>query len=212
MRADLVIVTEPGPGFRERHPTSHLSPVERPGVAGKEAWVAILGSSLETVSLDINYCHLAAASRTVLDETSVVVYGSVLPWLSARTHAPDVYGELKRSFIEIFETALSEQVADMRELRLRYPDDALVWAGDFNHTLMGRALSRNASAMLKSAVEGLGLKATNAAAPHRKAGMNALDLICVERAWKCTAVDTGYPLLAERPLSDHCSYVAQVSR
>ena len=210
MRADLVIVTEPGPGFRERYPMSHLSPEERPGRAGKEAWVAILGRSLETIDLDIDYRHLAVASRTVLDETSVVVYASVLPWLSARTHAPDVYGELHRPFIEIFETALSEQMADMRELRNRYPDDSLVWAGDFNHTLMGRPLHSDASAMLKRAIGSLGLKATNSGAPHRKAGMNALDLICVEKTWTCTTVETGYPQIGERPLSDHRSYVAEV--
>jgi hypothetical protein len=131
--------------------------------------VAIVGTSLQAVDLDIDYRHLAVACRTVLDETSVVVYGSVLPWLSARTHAPDVYGDLPRPFIEIFATVLGEQVEDMRELRLRYPDEALVWAGDFNHTLMGRALQREASAMLQRAVEDLGLKVTNAAAPHRTA-------------------------------------------
>ena len=211
MRTDLVVVTEPGPGFRGRHPMSHMSPEERPGSDGEEAWVAILGSSLETVDLDISYRHLAVASRAVVGETRVLLYGSVLPWLSAGTHAPDVYGESKRPFIEIFETALDEQVADMKELRRQYPDDALVWAGDFNHTLTGPTLSGRASEMLERAVERLGMKATNAAAPHRRAGMNALDFICVERAWKCVAVESGYPLFGGRPLSDHRSYVSQLS-
>ncbi len=211
LRADLVIVTEPGPGFRERHPLSSVSPEERPGRGGKEAWVAIVGTSLQAVDLDIAYHLLAVACRTVLDETSVVVYGSVLPWLSARTHAPDVYGDMPRPFIEIFATVLGEQVEDMRELRLRYPDEALVWAGDFNNTLMGRALQREASAMLQRAVEDLGLKVTNAAAPHRQAGIRALDLICIQESWTCTAVETGFPLLGDRALSDHCSYVSLVT-
>lgn len=211
MRADLIIVTEPGPGFRERHQLAHLSPEQRASRTGREAWVGICGPALKSVSLDIDYRHLAVASRAVLDETKVVIYGSVLPWVSARMHAPDVYGESKQSFIEIFESAMSEQVADMLELRSRYPDHSLVWAGDFNHTLTGRPLSRRASELLRNAIDELDLAAVNASSPHRMEGMSSLDLICVDKAWTCETVDSGYPLLGGRPLSDHRWYVAQVS-
>ena len=126
MRSDVTVVTEPGPGFRDRYGSALLSPEDRPNAKGSEAWVA-LGHSLEAVTLEIDYRHLAVAGRTLSDGTGVLIYGSVLPWLSARTHAPDVYGPSERPFIDVFETALNGQVADMRELRSHYPSDSLVW-------------------------------------------------------------------------------------
>jgi len=211
MKSNVIVVTEPGPRFRDRHGSVLLSPVERPNAKGPEAWVGILGHSLETVTLEIDYRRLAVAGRTVLDGTGVLIYGSVLPWLSARTHAPDVYGQSSRPFIDVFETALNEQVAEMSELRSRYPSDALVWAGDFNHTLTDRPVSRKARDLLRTALTELGLKAVNASSPHRMAGMSALDLICVDEAWKCAPVEDGYPLYGDQPLSDHRWYVAEVS-
>ena len=139
------------------------------------------------------------------------MYGSVLPWNSAQHHAPDVYGYEKRPFMEIFAKALNEQVGDMEELRRRYPQEALIWAGDFNHTLVGRALSRGASELLRDAISKLGLRAVNADSSHRAEGMKSLDLICVESSWTCANVATKYPDVEGRPLSDHRWYVAEVS-
>jgi len=205
--ADVIVVTEPGPGFRDRHPQAIMSPENR---ASGEAWVAIVGPLLEPVALNIPYQRLAVASRFDLDGAGVMIYGSVLPWLSAGTHAPDVFGQQSRKFGEIFETALDEQLADMIALRSMYPEDYLLWAGDFNHTLVGPALSAEASIMLKNAIASLGLKAVNAESPHRAPGWHALDLICVEEAWMCSSVESYYPLLDDRPLSDHRWYVAEV--
>jgi endonuclease/exonuclease/phosphatase family metal-dependent hydrolase len=98
----------------------------------------------------------------------------------------------------------------MSALRSMYPDDAFVWAGDLNQTLEGRSLSKQASSMLRDAIENLGLKPVNAGSPHRIAGMNALDFICVESSWTCPLVESRYPLLDEKPLSDHRWYVADV--
>ena len=210
LKADVLVVTEPGPRFRDLFPEAVMSPENRPGRDSPEAWVAIIGESLEAIKPEIDYSRLAVAARTEIDGQRVIVYGSVLPWNSAQHHAPDVYGSEKRPFIEIFEKALNEQVGDIEELRSRYPQDALIWAGDFNHTLIGRALSRGASELLRNAISELGLKAVNADSFHRAEGMNSLDLICVDSAWTCSEVATKYPEFEGRPFSDHRWYVAQV--
>jgi hypothetical protein len=207
LRADVTVVTEPGPGFLDRHSSSHVSPMKR---AKGESWVAIVGPGLRSVDFDIAYERLAVASRGILDGTPVVIYGSVLPWNAARSQAPDVFGAQPSEFVEIFETALEEQVADMLALRSAYPEDHLIWAGDFNQTLLGHPLSKVASSMLKRAIEKLGLKAVNADAPHREAGRYAIDLICVEETWTSPSVESTYPMLDGRALSDHRWYVAEV--
>jgi hypothetical protein len=211
LNTDVLVVTEPGPGFHALFPEAVMSPENRPSRKPPEAWVAIVGKNLEAVMPDIPYTRLAVAARAEIEGQYVIVYGSVLPWNSAQHHAPDVYGNEKRPFMEIFEQALNEQVGDMEELRRRYPQDALIWAGDFNHTLEGRALSRGASELLLNAISGLGLKAVNADSSHRAAGMNSLDLICVDSSWTCLTVETEYPNVEGRPLSDHCWYVAEVN-
>ena len=210
LNADVVVVTEPGPGFHNHFPEAVMAPENRPGRKSPEAWVAIIGDNLEATTPEIPYSRLAVAARTVIDGQRVIVYGSVLPWNSAQHHAPDVYGDEKRPFMEIFEKALKEQIADMEELRRRYPQEALIWAGDFNHTLEERALSRGASELLRDAISRLGLNAVNADSPHRAEGMKSLDLICVESSWTCSGIDSEYPEPDGRPLSDHCWYVADL--
>jgi len=210
LNTDVLVVTEPGPQFLDLFPEALMSPDDRRGRKSPEAWVAIVGKNLEAVMPDLSYTRLAVAARAEIDGQGVIVYGSVLPWNSAQHHAPDVYGNEKRPFMEIFEKALNEQVGDMEKLRNRYPQDALIWAGDFNHTLEGRALSRGASELLRNAISGLGLKAVNADSPHRAEGMNSLDLICVESSWTCSKVESEYAEFEGRPLSDHRWYVAEV--
>jgi hypothetical protein len=207
LRADLTVVTEPGPGFTRQHRLSHASPMERDD---DESWVALTGPELLSVELDIPYKRLAVASRARVEDTGVLIYGSVLPWNAALSQAPDVYGKNHRKYSEIFETALEEQVADMLALRSAHPEDHLIWAGDFNQTLVGRPFSKVARALLKHAIEELGLKAVNADAPHREAGMNAIDLICIEETGTCSSVESPYPMFYERALSDHRWYVAEI--
>jgi hypothetical protein len=207
LRANVTVVTEPGPGFVDRYPSSCMSPQRR---AQDEAWVAIVGDSLVPIDLDIPYERLAASCRFEVEGTSATVYGSILPWLSAQSHAPDVYGKRMLSFIELFERALYEQVVDMNTLRSMCPSDCLIWTGDFNHTLVGRPISTRASDMLKSAIADLGLKAVNADAPHREQGLHALDLICIEQSWTTLSVENHSPMFNNLPLSDHRWYVAEV--
>ena len=187
-----------------------MAPENRPPLKSPEAWVAIIGDNLEAITPEIPYSRLAVAARTGIDGQSVIVYGSVLPWNSAQHHAPDVYGVEKRPFMEIFERALNEQDGDMEALRRRYPREALIWAGDFNHTLEGRTLSRGASELLRDAISELGLKAVNADSPHRAEGMNSLDLICVDSSWPCLKVETEFPNGEGRPLSDPRWYVVEL--
>lgn len=209
LNSDLLVVTEPGPKFRDLFPETVMSPMERKGAEDAEAWVAILGSRLEQVSYEIPYSRLAVAATTEIEGRNLIVYGSILPWNSAGHHAPDVYGSEKRPFIEIFRQALDEQVHDMKALREKYRDHSLVWAGDFNHTVEGRTLSRGASELLRAAIDSLGLKAVNANAPHRAEGMKSLDLVCVDSSWKCLGVESQFPESDGRPLSDHRWYVCE---
>lgn len=213
LNVDLLIVTEPGPGFRARFPKLVVSPERRTDGEREEAWVAIVGNGIDSieVSLEIEYKHLAVAYRTVLDGRQTIIYGSVLPWLSARTHAPDVYGNEYRTFVEVFDKALGEQANDIERLRARCPADALIWAGDFNHTLDGRPLSRQASSMLAVAIDELGHIAVNKKSPHRKEGLSALNLICVEKSWTPFQVEFFDPVFNNRTLSDHSWYVISVS-
>jgi hypothetical protein len=210
LQADVVVVTEPGPGFADRHPGAVTAPPLRQGSKKPEVWVAILGDALKPVAMEIPYKHLAVAATTILDGRDVVVYGSVLPWLSARAQASDVYGSTFRPFLEVFTSALGQQVEDMRRLRAAHPGHALLWAGDFNHPLVAPHVHDEASAMLESALRGMGLRAYNASEPHREPGWHALDLICGPLDATCRATTSSYPVHGGKPLSDHRAYVVEL--
>jgi hypothetical protein len=210
LRADVAVVTEPGVGFGDRHPDAVLAPEIRPNRGGPEAWVAIVGSSLDRVEVELPYERLAAAARLEVDGRSIVIYGSILPWLRARNDAPDVFGQDERSFQTIFTTALAAQVRDIEELRSRYPGDVVFWAGAFNHTLVGLSQSRAASHALAAEIDRCGLRPLNADAPHKRPGYFATDLICSSKDVVCSSVDDLVPGIDGRSLSHHRAYVADV--
>jgi len=210
LKAEVIVVTEPGPGFRERHPRALVAPESRLGSKKPESWVAILADSLEAVSLDIPYKHLAVAGTTTIQGQSILVYGSILPWLSARSQAYDVYGSTYRPFIDVFTSALGQQVSDLRRLRAQYPDHHLIWAGDFNHTLAPPFVNNQASAMIKDALRGLGLRAFNATAPHREPGWHTIDFLCGPQHFVDQIAETACPELKGKALSDHRSYVVEI--
>jgi hypothetical protein len=147
---------------------------------------------------------------TSREGVDVLVYGSILPWLSARPQASDVYGSTYRPFIDVFTSALAQQVADMRRLQASYPNHVLIWAGDFNHTLEPPFISIEASRMIESALQGLGLCAFNATSPHREHGWHALDLICAPESLLCKSSESFCPEFKGSPLSDHRSYVVEL--
>jgi hypothetical protein len=208
--AGVVVVTEPGPGFAARHPEAILSPQRRSGPNGTESWVAIVGDAIQRVDTTYEYRDLAVACRCELSDASLVVFGSVLPWLAAGSQAPDVYGPEPRTFIDIFREALSAQVGQLRQLASRYPDDLLIWAGDFNHPLQPPFISAQASDLLRGAIAGLGLQAMNLMAPHREPGLCALDLICAPSETNCQEVESYCPTFDGHPLSDHRAYVVEL--
>ena len=210
LRADVTVVTEPGSGFGERHPTALVAPELRLGSKKPEAWVAILGSSLDAASLEIPYKHLAVAGTTTIEGQRILIYGSVLPWLSARRHAYDVYGSTDRPFIDVFTTAIGQQVGDMRRLQALYPDHLPIWAGDFNHTIVPPFVSIQASAMIESALKGLGLRAYNATAPHREPEWHTIDLLCGPEHWVCGDTESSYPEYKGTALSDHRAYAVEI--
>lgn len=132
--ADVAILTEP-PSSYQRGRAVVTSPPERAGRNGPEAWVAIVGECVEPVDLVVPFARMAVAARAVLGTQAAIIYGSVLPWLSIRSHAPELVIEGEASF-DAFERVLAKQARDIEELRQIY-GQRVVWAGDFNETVEG---------------------------------------------------------------------------
>jgi hypothetical protein len=171
--------------------------------------VAIVGSSMVTpVALDIPFERLAAAARTSVAGRHVLVYGSVLPWNSVRSHAPYVC-RIGESSYDTFLRVLCEQVADISALRRNHDHDLIIWAGDFNQSLAGpiRGGSRQKRRDLADALKALGLEAWNGLMAHASEGLCAVDLICGPRDLLPTAKGRIDPLSSDNVLmSDHAGY------
>ena len=206
LTADILVLTEPGPSYRPG-PRVVTSPPERSRPKKGDAWVAIVGDSVEPVGVEIPYERLAVAARARIDGRSVVVYGSVLPWAFAANNAPELV-RARESAFDTFLRVLREQVADIAELRRRWPADLVVWAGDFNQTLSGpshggSAVKREA---LRRALDELGLVAFNADAPNARPGMHTIDLICGPRETVIVRQARVDPVRDGLRLSDHAAY------
>ena len=88
----------------------------------------------------------------------------------------------------------------IKELAPKESGKPVIWAGDFNQTLVGplwggSALRRE---KLQAALAELGLEAWNRCAPHALAEMFTIDLIC------------GSAGIAVHVLSDHAGYVVDL--
>lgn len=118
--------------------------------------------------LDIPYRRLAAAARVAVSGRSMIVYGTVLPWLTVAHHAPEVVAAGETSF-DTFVRVLKEQVGDIEELR-RHHGLPVVWAGDFNQ--VGADLGRvpGASAGTRPRTRPLGDGRMERQRPARDAG------------------------------------------
>src|SRR5689334_7746078 len=79
LSADVLVLTEPPASYRGGLGVI-TSPPQRSGTKGNEAWVAIVGASVESVALHIPFERMAVAARAQVNGNGIVVYGSVLPW------------------------------------------------------------------------------------------------------------------------------------
>lgn len=107
---------------------------------------------------------------------------------------------------------LEQQVARIRELAPKESGKVVIWAGDFNQSLVGplwggSALRRE---KLQAALIELGLEAWNRCAPHALAEMFAIDLICGPGGIAVDRSETIANTLDGRVLSDHACYVVDL--
>lgn len=205
--ADVMVYTEPGPELSVAAVGRLTSPADRPLSNGAGAWVSISGDGVAPVGAALPYRRMAAVGRTRTPDGAVVVYGSVLPWLGIVRQAPDLV-ELGETYAEAFARVLVEQVADVRGLIKEFPNATVVWAGDFNQSLVGANYGGSTAGRtaLRAAFAGLGFTAWNAGSPHAKAGMSAIDLVC----GPVGAVGRGVERIAPDGLSDHAGYIVTI--
>jgi hypothetical protein len=175
LRADVVVLTEPGVGY-QAGPGVVTSPPVRPRAQGPEPWIAIFGEGIEPV-LDVPYARLAAGARVAVGGRNLIIYGSVLPWLSVTSHAPEVVHAGEDSF-GAFQRVLGEQLADIAELRRRH-GLPVVWAGDFNQSLAGPLAggSQVRRQALRDALDAAKIDVWNGEAAHAQRGLCAVDLV-----------------------------------
>jgi endonuclease/exonuclease/phosphatase family metal-dependent hydrolase len=211
LSADVVALTEPSPSFRQGDGVV-ASPALRKNASGVESWVAIVGASVEPIDFDIPYERMAVAARASVGGTRVILYCAVLPWLAVTNHAPDVVRPGEDS-LAAFTRVLAEQCADVAELRNRF-GDLVVWAGDFNQTLVGPLWggSEARRALLEKALASIGYVAWNDAAAHAKPEMHAVDLICGPADCSVAAQGRIDPRRDGVVMSDHAGYWVDLTK
>jgi len=213
LAADVTVITEPGPHFTLRYPKAVMSPNERSCTGDEESWIAVLGNGLQVLHAEeIPYRYLAVAASKDISGRRIAIYGSVLPWNAGRSQAPDVYGTQPRTFNEVFDLALQEQIQNIETLQNEFGRHNVFWVGDFNHPLEGplRGFSRHARTRIDEALQTLGMTAFNRTSRHAKSGLCAIDLICGPSTLDYGIVEDSYPVAKGNPLSDHQAYVVDV--
>ena len=172
------------------------------------SWVAIVGEGFRPIEPIPAHEALGVCARGIVEGETVVVYGSVLPWMAFAHQAPDLVRPGETS-AQAFSQLLAEQVNDVLALQHRFPDALVLWAGDFNQTLEGpnyggRAKSRKE---LEAALNKLGMKAWNRQSEHALAGMCAIDFICGPTTRKPASIGRISNVHPDgRRLSDHAAY------
>jgi endonuclease/exonuclease/phosphatase family metal-dependent hydrolase len=207
---DVMVLTEPPAALvaKELRPLV-ASPTEREGTRGLEAWVAIVGDGLVEAEPAVPFEGLATVGRLPRATPPTTVVGAVLPWLNAPAQAPELRHGRETSF-QMFKRLLESQADVVRDVRLRYPDDLVVWAGDFNQTLTGRQQGGGSAARrgaLRDCLGALGLAAWNAEAPHACLPLHAIDLICGPTDRSPSLLNVLWPKVGVGPLSDHAGYL-----
>ncbi len=205
LAADVCVLTEPPASYGTAAGVV-TSPPRRVGPAGAEAWVAIVGPSVEAVALEVPDERTAVAARASAGGVSVVVSGTVLPWLAIANHAPELVRDGEDS-LATFTRILAEQASDILELRRRY-GEPVVWAGDFNQSLFGalHGGSHERRALLIETLASLGMTAWNGEAAHAASGLCSVDLICGRDARAVAAHGRIDPARSGVTMSDHAGY------
>jgi hypothetical protein len=213
LRADLVVATEPGPQIHARFPNAVCSASERPAKKGRESWIALLGGERRLHGIDYPYERLATSAWTEIGGQRIALYGSVLPWNAARSQAPEVYGDEVRPFTDVFDHALSSQVADIMALQLEFGRRNVFWAGDFNHPLVGplHGYSKHARQGIAEALDELGMRAFNRESPGARPGTHSIDLICGSIELTVSIPVSQFPEVNGRALSDHGAHYVDIS-
>ena len=178
LRADVVVLTEPPSSYKTTAGVVTSPRLRKDGTAEPEAWVAIVGGSVEPVDFDVPYKRTAVAARVSVGGLTLIVYGAVLPWLAVTSHADELVEEGEDSFA-VFKRVLAEQAKDIADLRKKY-GSPVIWAGDFNQTVSGPNWggSNDRRVLLNETLNSLEMVPWNGKADHAKRGMCAVDLIC----------------------------------
>lgn len=199
---DIAVLTEPAEATLD-HCESAVTSAGRDSVP---PWVAIVGDDLIARG---EPRMLSAAAETDVDGRRVLIYGSVLPWTSAPSHIPEVAAG--RSSEQFFLDELASQVSEIRDL-CRDPDLTVIWAGDFNQSLVGPLYGGSARRRraLVEHLDVLGFEAWNRLAPHAVPGLFAIDLICGPSDIAVVRTDTIPNTIDDRVATDHAGYVVEV--
>lgn len=178
----------------------------RPGTSAGERWVTIW-SRLPVLRQHATSDPIRTAAATVAlrDGTSLLVYGTVLPWCGDPRHGHPSKGSVA------YKAALAEPANDWHRLQQEFPEAALCVAGDFNQDLSDRhyywsreareALRRTLCETELEAVTGGELDPVARASDGQK---RCIDHVCLSQSLAGNAYSEAWsPRIGERNVSDH---------
>jgi endonuclease/exonuclease/phosphatase family metal-dependent hydrolase len=214
VQADIWILTEthtsisPGPDFTAVS-TQQSDRAHEPG----ESWVAIWSRfPMESMASTSDPCRAIAVWVRPEGGRSLIVYGTVLPWLGSRWQGIPAAGGAA------FSAALSAQHADWLALQRENPDGDFILAGDFNQDL-GTAHyygSKQNRAALEGVIATAKLQCLTAAAldpvPKHAPSNASIDHICVSEGLILVGCSKSWPM-TEKPqkgLSDHFGVLVEL--
>jgi endonuclease/exonuclease/phosphatase family metal-dependent hydrolase len=207
VQADIWILTEthtllsPGPSFT----AVSTQPTDRVHESG-ESWVSIWSRfPMEPAAPTSDPCRAISVQIMPEGGRSLIVYGTVLPWLGSRWQGIPAAGGAA------FSAALSAQCADWLSLQQENPDCDFILAGDFNQDL-GLAHyygSKQNRAALEGVIATAKLRCLTAAAldpvPKHAPSHASIDHICVSTGLNPVGCSISWPT-TEKPqksISDH---------
>ena len=215
LQADIWILTEthdslsPGAGFTAVT-TQQTDRIHEPG----ECWVAIWSRfPMELAASTSDPCRAISARITPQIGRSLIVYGTVLPWLGSTWQGVPAAGGAA------FAAALNAQCTDWLALQRQNPDCDFILAGDFNQDLStthyyGSKQNRRA---LENAIAAANLRCLTAATldpvPKHAPNNASIDHICVSTGLNPVGCSISWPE-TEKPqknLSDHFGLLVELA-